>query len=139
MVASARPPKGAFAFLITRPFPVHPGGVSLRLLNHNRPPTPKGFPIFANTKLIILSILSLIIMARAKKDEKPADSASLQVSIEDFIRTRDSVSDKHSSSVHSPLVASSLSSSMTRHIHDTPPHTFKTLCYTTQPCSDRNS
>ena len=31
-------------------------------------------------------------MARPKKEEKPKDSASLQVSIEDFVRTRDSVS-----------------------------------------------
>lgn len=38
-------------------------------------------------------------MARSKKsDDKPDESASLQISLEDFIRTRDSVSNK----LHSP-------------------------------------
>lgn len=47
-------------------------------------------------------------MARPKKgEEKAKDQATLQVSIEDFVRTRDSVSQ-----VHFPLVVSRLEKSL---------------------------
>ena len=58
-------------------------------------------------------------MARPKKsDDKPTDSASLQVSIEDFVRTRDSVSTFF---ITVPSRSDSITSTTTRHT-STPHH-----------------